>query len=73
MSCDCIDQMNAKLEPLNTKLSETFCIPRDGSPGYTTVKIETEKIVSRGKGRAVLAIPSYCPFCGSKFDRGASK
>lgn len=73
MSCDCISEMNAKLEPLNTKLSETFSIPRDGSPAYTTVTIQTEKIVSRQRGRAVLAIPSFCPFCGIKFDREASK
>ena len=62
--CDCIDEMNAKLEPLNTKLSLTFSFARDGGSSHTLPTIETQKIESRKRVGPALAIASFCPFCG---------
>jgi hypothetical protein len=64
MSCNCIDAMDAKLEPHNTRLCVTFGFPRDGSPASTYPAIRTEKIEKRKRVGPALAIPSFCPFCG---------
>lgn len=67
MSCNCTPEMNAKLAEHNTRLVETFCFPRDGSPAYTRPKIDTEKIEARKRVGPALAIPSFCPFCGDPY------
>ena len=72
MTCDCIDQMNAKLADKNTRLHVTFSFPRDGSPSQTFPLIGTEKIETRKRGSACLAIPSYCPFCGVSYREQAA-
>lgn len=65
--CECIAQMDAKLAPLNTKLSLTFSFGRNGGPSYTLPTIETKKIESRKRGGPALAIASFCPFCGEAY------
>lgn len=67
MACDCIAEMDAKLAEHNTKLCVTFAFPRDGSPSYTLPSIETEKIEKRQRKGPALAIPCFCPFCGTKY------
>ncbi len=66
MACDCIKQMNAKLAEHNTRLCVTFGFPRDGGPSYTIPTLMVEKINTRNREK-VLAIPTFCPFCGAKY------
>ena len=68
MACDCISVIDAKLAEHNTRICVTFGFPRDGSPSFTRPHIMTEKIVTRTRGSAMLAIPSYCPFCGERYE-----
>ena len=73
MSCNCIEEMDAKLAGHNTKLRVTFGFPRDGSPCYTLPLIDTEKVETRKRVGPALAIPSFCPFCGNAYDAALRK
>lgn len=68
MSCNCIEEMDAKLVEHNTRLVVTFGFPRDGRPAYVRPKLGTEKIETRKRGAAVLVIPTFCPFCGERYE-----
>ena len=68
MPCSCISDMDAKLGPYNTRLAVTFGFPRNGGPSFTRPTIQTEKIESRKRGSAALALASYCPFCGVSYE-----
>ena len=68
MACNCINEMNDRMVEHNTRLCVTFGFPRDGSPSYTRPALMTEKINTRNRNR-VLAIPSFCPFCGGKYEK----
>ena len=68
MTCSCIEQMDAKLVPHNTRLAVTFGFPRDGSPSYVRPALQTEKIEARKRGKGVIALPSFCPFCGEPYE-----
>jgi hypothetical protein len=65
MSCHCIDQINDAIASKNTRLSLTIKLSNNGS---ATPTIMTEKINSRAKGRAISVLPSYCCFCGKKYE-----
>lgn len=67
MACDCIAEMDAKLAEHNTRLCVTFGFPRDGSPSFTRPHIMTEKINRRDR-KSVIAVPTYCPFCGKRYE-----
>jgi hypothetical protein len=67
--CTCIDEMNAKLAPHNTRLGLTFGFPRDGGPSTTAPALVTEKIETRKRVGPALAIASFCPFCGVPYAR----
>ena len=67
MTCACMDEMNAKLAEKNTRLQVTFSFSRVGRPSQVLPLIGTEKIVTRQRGSACLAIPSFCPFCGASY------
>jgi hypothetical protein len=68
MPCECIDQMNAKLADHNTELDLTLCFPRDSSPSFVRPSIATKKIESRVRKGPAIAIPTYCPFCGGRYE-----
>ena len=68
MACDCISVMDAKLAEHNTRIAVTFGFPRDGSPAFTRPTIETEKVESRKRGGRALALPTFCPFCGERYE-----
>ena len=67
MACNCIDEMNAKLEPLNTELALTFGFSRSTGDCTTTPTVETKKINSRMRVGPAIAIATFCPFCGSAY------
>ncbi|WP_439571210.1 DNA translocase FtsK [Sphingomonas sp.] len=65
--CTCVADFNVKLAPHNTRIVETLGFPRDGSPAFTRPAITTEKIESRKRGGPAIAVPSFCPFCGTPY------
>lgn len=66
MACDCIPEMNGLLAEHNTEIRPTIVFGTKERPGFTCVTIVTEKIAPRGK-RAVVPLPTYCPFCGEAY------
>lgn len=68
MPCDCVEKMDAKLADHNTKLDLTLCFPRDNSPAFVRPRVATMKIESRVRKGPALAIPTFCPFCGTPYE-----
>ena len=66
MTCTCIADMDAKLAEYNTKLQLTFSFGRDGSTS-TFPLIGTEKLERKVRKGPALAIPTFCPFCGTRY------
>lgn len=67
MTCNCITDMDAQLLPLNTKLDVTFSISRVDGSSATYPLISTSKVESRVRRGPALAIPTFCPFCGARY------
>lgn len=66
MTCNCIEVVNEKLAPRNTRLSQAMMLTMTAHPG---LMVETEQIEKgRGKEKATAVFLSYCPFCGTKYD-----
>lgn len=72
-TCNCVEQMNTQLAEHNTRICETMGFPRDGSPIFTLPKIDTEKIETRKRVGPALAIPTFCPFCGTPYGKEPTK
>lgn len=68
MSCNCIEEMDAKLGEHNTKMGVIFGFPRDGRPMFVRPFIMTEKIERRKRVGPLLAVPTFCPFCGERYE-----
>lgn len=66
-SCNCVEEFDNKLREHNTRIDVTFDFPRDGSPAFTRPKIATSKIKTRKRCGPAIAIPSFCPFCGTRY------
>lgn len=62
MACDCIDDINGELAKHNGKLSLTF-----NFSGGTWPTLEVEKVDRKKRVRPPLVIPTFCPFCGTKY------
>lgn len=67
-TCNCIKEMDERMREKNTRILVTFGLPRDGSPMFVRPLVATEKIETRKRGSACLAIPTYCPFCGVRYE-----
>ena len=69
MTCDCIKSIDEKLAPRNTRLALTITLTKnlDAFPTIATEQIDK----GRGRPKAVSMIPSFCPFCGVKYEREA--
>lgn len=65
MSCECVETINEKLKPYNTRLTQAMMLQECAHPG---LMLQTDQIESgRGKKKAVSIFLSYCPFCGNKY------
>lgn len=67
-SCNCVEEFDNKLREHNTRIDVTIAFPRDGSPAFTRPAISTSKIETRKRGGPVIAMPSFCPFCGTPYE-----
>ncbi|RWE55180.1 MAG: hypothetical protein EOS24_23790 [Mesorhizobium sp.] len=68
MACECIETVNQKLSPRNTRLALTITFAAPGLNAFPS--IGTEQIEKgRGRPKAIGMIPSFCPFCGTKYER----
>lgn len=67
--CDCMNRVNEKLQPRNTKLSVAFCLSRDLGEMDTMIMIQTEKVDTKSRVKPTSVIPTFCPFCGVKYPR----
>jgi len=66
--CNCIANFNERLLEHNTRIVETLGIPRDGSASFIRPTIRAEKIDTRTRGGPAIIIPTYCPFCGERYE-----
>lgn len=65
--CDCIATINEKLRPQNARLSLTLTFGGDVT-AYPHIPLEKLDKSKRGKAPTAF-IPSYCPFCGEKYQK----
>ena len=65
--CDCMKLINDELAQYNTRIIPVMAL-RDGTFHMAGVRIETEKIDSKKRGRPKRLVASYCPFCGKKYE-----
>lgn len=66
MSCSCIDEINVELAKRNSRLEVGFTFGTAERPGYAFPSLTTEKIDKRNRAKCG-AIPTFCPFCGTKY------
>lgn len=67
--CNCIAEMDEKLREHNTRLTIPIAFSMTGKPLPTMLYVCTEQIeTGRGKKKACLAVATYCPFCGEKYE-----
>lgn len=66
MACNCLHMVNEKLASRNTRLVSIVVFTKPGGeyPLIGSEQIET----GRGKAKACAVQPTYCPFCGVKYN-----
>lgn len=67
--CDCMTRVNEKLKERNTRLAVSFCLSSDLSDADAMLMIQTEKVDKGVRGKVMTVIPTFCPFCGTKYPR----
>jgi hypothetical protein len=60
--------MDAMLAERNTRLIQSLTLGRNEHPSLLRPVLETEKVEPRKKGRAARVIPTFCPFCGTRYE-----
>ena len=67
MTCKCMDTLNARLAAAghNTKISRTF--PFYENKVGMTCTITTELIEKKRGAKPLSVLPTYCPWCGVKY------
>lgn len=66
MACNCIEAINGKLAERNSKLS--FGLVVRGNKMDVSIVIGTEVIEKKRGARPTGVVPTFCPFCGVKYD-----
>jgi hypothetical protein len=67
MACNCITEMDAKLADLNTRLVTSFGWRRQTGETFILPTIGTEKLETRKRSKGVTVVPTFCPFCGIRY------
>jgi hypothetical protein len=68
--CECITKVNAALAGDNTQLGITVVI---GGQTSSLPTIVTEKVNTKLRKGPVAVIPSFCPFCGEKYEKAEAQ
>ncbi len=71
--CECMNRVNEHLKADNTRLSVSFCLSEDLSAMDMLPIVQTEKVKSQIRGKPMMAVASFCPFCGTKYPRKDDK
>lgn len=70
--CGCIADFNQRLKAHNTRIVSALCNPEGEwveRPVVASERIET----GRGKMKAATIVPTFCPFCGTRYAPEPSK
>jgi hypothetical protein len=67
--CACMMAINDHLRAHNTKLAFSFILTGDRSGMDVLPMIMVEKIDLKKRGKAMNIVPTFCPFCGTKYPR----
>lgn len=68
--CDCITYVNAKLAERNTQIMASISFAKDDmSDSMEVPVIATEKVDTKKRGRPAIMVPTFCPFCGTKYPK----
>jgi hypothetical protein len=71
MMCNCIDEIDKKLEDMtpdnNTKLDIPFTWGSAGISVVRRVQIVTTKRDDKNRKKPMSIQPAYCPFCGEAY------
>lgn len=62
--CDCASKMNKELEKKNGQLDMAVFIMK----GIALPQIATLKVNTKLREKPPLVVPTYCPFCGQKYE-----
>lgn len=69
MSCNCADEVDAKLAERNTRLTRALMFSKQGRENNPDLMLQTEQIeTGRGKQKAISMFITFCPFCGVEYD-----
>lgn len=72
MACTCVALTNEALAELGCTLDSAFLFDRATGATSVTVRLGTLLTVKKRGARAVNLIPTFCPFCGVRYQEEAS-
>jgi hypothetical protein len=70
MTCNCADDMNKMIADNNARLTTAFRVV-DGHLIVIPTLIASEKIITSMRSKMPLIVPTYCPFCGVRYEKKA--